>query len=323
MNTTNTSLSKLTLILIGLLSLAACQRQDTSAWQGYLEGEMVYVAAPLSGQITTLHVARGDRVESGTPLFSLENTAESASRNETTQRLHAAESRLADLRKGARPSELAALDAQLAQARTAVELSQTELARQKRLYDAQVSSDEAYDRARLAHEKNLNLADELSARLETAKLGARADTIAAAEAEASAARAAMERADWSVIQKAQTAPHTGLVHDTLYRAGEFVPAGKPVIALLPPENIKVRFFVSEAILGSLKVGNPVHVTVDGRDSPLTARISYRSTQAEYTPPVLYNRENRAKLTYMIEAAFSPDDARDLHPGQPVDVVPAP
>ena len=305
-----------------LLFAASCTRQENTAWQGYLEGEFVYIAAPLPGQLTALNVARGDRVEQGAPLFSLEDAAESASRREATQRLHAAEARLADLRKGSRPSELAALTAQVAQAHAAVELSRIELARQKRLHDAQVSSEDAFDRARLTHEKNLSMADELAARLETAQLGGRADTIAAAEAEASAARAVIQRADWSVTQKTQTAPQAGLIHDTLYRAGEFIPAGRPVIALLPPENIKVRFFVSETIVATLTIGDAVQVTIDGRDGPLTAHITYRSTQAEYTPPVLYNRENRAKLTYMVEAVFSADDARDLHPGQPVDVAPA-
>lgn len=314
------SLTNLILGAAILLFAVACSRPANTAWQGYLEGEYVYVAAPLPGQLTTLDVARGDRVAQGAPLFSLEDAAESASRVEATQRLHAAESRLADLRKGSRPSELAALTAQLAQAHSAVELSQVELARQQRLHDAQVSSDDAYDRARLTHQKNLSMADELTARLETAQLGGRADTIAAAEAEASAARAAIQRADWSVTQKTQTAPQAGLIHDTLYRAGEFVAAGRPVIALLPPENMKVRFFVSETIVATLKIGDAVQVTIDGRDSALNAQISYRSTQAEYTPPVLYNRENRAKLTYMIEAVFSPEDARDLHPGQPVDVA---
>lgn len=304
------------------LFATSCARQENTAWQGYLEGEFVYIAAPLSGQLTTLNVSRGDRVEQGAPLFSLEDAAESANRREATQRLHGAEARLADLHKGSRPSELAALKAQLAQARTAAELSRKELARQKRLHDAQVSSEDAYDRARLSHEKNLSMVDELSARLTTAHLGARSDTIAAAEAEVRAARAAIQRAEWNVTQKAQTAPQAGLIHDTLYRAGEYVAAGRPVISLLPPENIKVRFFVSETILSTLKVGDPVQVTIDGLEAPLAARISYLSTQAEYTPPILYNRENRAKLTYMIEAVFSAEAARNLHPGQPVDVAPA-
>lgn len=318
-----TSLASLCLGSAILLSTVSCSRQESPSWQGYLEGEYVYVAAPLPGQLTTLHVARGDRVAQSDPLFSLEDAAESAVRDEATQHLRATEARLADLRKGSRPSELAALKAQLAQAHSAAELSQLELIRQKRLHDQRVSSDDAYDRARLTHQKNLSLADELTARLETAQLGGRVDTIAAAEAEVRAARAAIQRTDWSVIQKTQTSPQAGLIQDTLYRPGEFVAAGRPVIVLLPPENIKVRFFVSETTLGSLKIGDPVKVTVDGRDSPLTAHINYHSASAEYTPPVLYNRENRAKLTYMIEATFSSDDARDLHPGQPVDVVPAP
>ena len=118
---------------------------------------------------------------------------------------------------------------------------------------------------------------------------------------------------------AQTAPAAGLVYDTLYRQGEFVGAALPVVVLLPPENIKVRFFVPEAEFGTLKAGDTVKVTLTGRDKPLTGRISYLSPQPEFTPPVLYNRENRSKLVFMVEATFAPEDARDLHPGQPADV----
>lgn len=310
-------------ILSALLLGTACTREEAPDWQGYLEGEYVYVAAPLGGQLTTLNVARGDQVAAGAPLFTLEHAAESAAQNEASQQLHAVEARLADLRKGSRPSELATLRAQLAQARTAAELSQSELTRQTKLRDAQVNSAEAFDRAQSAHEQNLQQVDTISSRLETAQLGARPDAIAAAEAEVRAARESLDRVSWSVAQKSQVAPAAGLIHDTLYRAGEFVAAGRPVIALLPPENIKVRFFVNETIVATIKVGDAVSVNIDGIDHALTAHISYRSTQAEYTPPVLYNRENRAKLTYMIEAVFSPADARGLHPGQPVDVVPAP
>ena len=96
----------------------------------------------------------------------------------------------------------------------------------------------------------------------------------------------------------------------------------PVIALLPPENIKVRFFVPEAQFASLKAGGVVHVTLTGRDTPLEARVSYLSPKPEYTPPILYNRENRSKLVFMVEAVFDPAVARDLHPGQPVEVTPA-
>jgi HlyD family secretion protein len=155
--------------------------------------------------------------------------------------------------------------------------------------------------------------------VDTAGLGARADLIAATEAEVAAAQATLDRAGWAVAQKSQSAPREGLVYDTLYREGEFVSAGQPVLILLPPENIKVRFFVPEPELGNIKKGGAVTIAQSGRDVPLDARISYVSPKPEYTPPVLYNRENRSKLVFMIEATFAAEVARDLHPGQPVEV----
>jgi len=289
-----------------LLAFAGCTRHGPPAWQGYLEGEFVYVAAPLGGQLETLSVQKGAQVTVGAPLFALERSAELAAQ-------HQSAARLADLGKGQRPTELAALQSHLDQAHATAELSSRELARQEKLFAANASTADDLDRARLTHEANLRAADQLAAELETARLGSRSDVVEAAQA-------ALAQADWSVAQKSQSSPCAGLVFDTLYRPGEFVAAGSPVVALLPPENIKVRFFVPEADFAALRAGATVHVTVAG-GSPLDARISYLSPQPEYTPPVLYNRDNREKLVFMVEAVFSAADARNLHPGQPVDVAP--
>ena len=105
----------------------------------------------------------------------------------------------------------------------------------------------------------------------------------------------------------------------MYRQGEWVPAGRPVVALLPPSNLKVRAFVPETQLQALHLGDSVQVIVDGLPGALAGRISFISPRAEYTPPVIYNRENRAKLVFMIEVTFDPQVAATLHPGQPVDV----
>ena len=305
------------------LTLVGCARKNSSGWQGYLEGEFVYVAAPLAGQLEKLAVQKGERVEAGAPLFALERTAELAAQRQAAEQLAAASARLADLKKGSRPSELAALEARLDQARSAAELSKLDLTRQENLFKTHVISEGDFDRARLTHERNLGAIADLAAQLATAQLGGRSDAIAAAEADVSAAAAAKERADWSVAQKAQAASRAGLVYDTLYREGEFVAAGLPVVALLPPENVKVRFFVPEAEFAALKAGDIVRVAITGR-TPLDARVSYLSPQPEYTPPILYNRENRAKLVFMVEAIFSdPAAARDLHPGQPADVARTP
>lgn len=311
--------AKTACVALAALLLGACARREPSAYQGYLEGEFVYVAAPLAGQLERLAVTRGARVEAGAPLFALEQSAEVSTLREAAERLRSAQARLADLRKGLRPSELAALDARLAQARAAAELSALELQRATRLHQTTVLSDDDFDRIRLNHEASTKQVAETAAQLDTARLGGRPDAIAAAEAEAGAAQAALDRAGWSIAQKNRSAPAAALVYDTLFHEGEFVAAGQPVVALLPPANLKVRFFVPEAGYAALKAGQAVKVAITGRP-PLDARISYLSPKPEYTPPVLYNRENRAKLVFMVEAVFDPAAAADLHPGQPVDVT---
>jgi HlyD family secretion protein len=298
---------------------AGCTRTESTRWQGYIEGEFIYVGAPLAGQLETLAVEKGSRVEAQSVLFSLERRAELATQQQAAAQLNAVQARLEDLRKGSRPSELAALEAQVDQARATAELARIDFQRIETLRQTNVVAESEYDRTRLAHERASHALDQLTAQVTTARLGGRADAIIAAEAEVGSAVAAKERADWSVSQKTQTAPRSGLVYDTLFRPGEFVSAGIPIVSLLAPELIKVRFFVPEAEFATLKAGDPVQVSISGRP-PLKATINYLSPQPEYTPPVLYNRENRSKLVFMIEATCAPSDARDLHPGQPVDVA---
>jgi HlyD family secretion protein len=305
--------------LVALLAAGGCSRGSPRVWQGYLEGDFVYVASPLAGQLDKLLVAKGDRVNAGAPLFELERGAEADALRQASQQLQAARDQLEDLRKGSRPEEIAALVARLDQARAAAELSRLDLARQEALFKGGAIAESDYDRARLTHESDSQAVDEASARLETARLGGRPDAVAAAEAAVRAAADAEAHARWGVDQKSQAAPSAALVYDTLYRAGEFVTAASPVVALLPPGNIKVRFFVPEPDFAQLKAGDPVSVGIQGLPAPLQATVSYLSPQPEYTPPVLYNQDNRAKLVFMVEAVFAPGAAADLHPGQPVDV----
>jgi HlyD family secretion protein len=198
-------------------------------------------------------------------------------------------------------------------------LSQKELSRQEELSRSGATTSQDLDRARALHDQNRQRVAQLEADLKTARLGARSDQIAAAEANVQALEAALAAAEWSLSQKSRTAPQAGLVFDTMYRQGEWVPAGRPVVALLPPQNVKVRAFVPETRVHALHPGDPVQVIVDGAPGPLAGRISFISPHAEYTPPVIYSRENRSKLVFMIEVAFDPNTAAILHPGQPVDV----
>lgn len=319
----NTLFARPAAVALLALALLGCEKRVSTGWQGYLEGEFVYVGAPVAGQLEQLAVQRGARVEPGAKLFTLEQASELAAQREATDRVKSAQARLEDLKKGQRPPELAALEARIEQARAAAELSKRELDRQNELIKTGAIAASDFDRARLTHERNTRAVEEASAQLNTARLGARTDAIRAAEAEVAVAAAAKDRADWAVTQKTQGAPAAALVSDTLYREGEFVPIGSPVVALLPPENLKVRFFVPEADFAGLKAGDRLRIAITGRPAPLDARVNFLSPRPEYTPPILYNRDNRAKLVFMVEAAIDAAAARDLNPGQPVDVTRAP
>lgn len=312
-----------TLFRIGAIAalciFAGCSRPAPNRVQGYVEGEFVYVASPLAGELKELYVQRGAQVKAGDPLFALENESEKAVRNEAERRLAQARANLEDAKKGKRPSEIEAIEAQLRQAQAALALSEKELARQEKLFQSGATAAQDLDRARSTDDQNRQRVAQLEADLKTAQLGSRRDQIAAAEANVRALKAALTKAEWDLSQKRQTAPQAGLVFDTLYREGEWVAAGSPVVALLPPQNIKVRAFVSETQIGAIHTGDSVRVFVDGVREPFIGKVSFISPQAEYTPPVIYSRESRGKLVFMIEAVFDPEMAASLHPGQPVDV----
>ena len=306
-------------VMAAMCILAGCSRPVPEQVQGYVEGEFVYVASPLAGTLETLYVQRGGQVKPGDPLFALEGEPEKAAVDEAVQRLAQAQATLEDLRKGKRPSEIEAIEAQLRQAQAAMTLSQEELARQEQLFSSGATTPQSLDRARAVWDQDRQRVAQLGADLQTAQLGARGDQIAAAEANVRALEAALARAQWNLSQKQQVAPQAGLVFDTLYRPGEWVAAGRPVIVLLPPQNIKVRAFVPETRLAAIQPGNGARVMVDGLPEPLVGKVSFISPRAEYTPPVIYSRQSRQKLAFMIEIAFDPEMAARLHPGQPVDV----
>ena len=299
--------------------LAACGGGPPPGFPGYVEAEYVRVGAPLAGTLAKLAVQRGDSVAQGAPLFALENESERAARSEAEARVAQARATLANLGKGRRPPEIEAARAQLAQAQAALRQSEADLVRTEKLVADKFLPPQKLDEARAARDRDRARVAELGAQVTVTQLPARADEIAAANAEVKAASDALAQAQWRLDQKTQTAPVAGLVADTLYRAGEWVAAGAPVVSLLPPGNVKLRFYVPEPQLAALRIGAPVTVRCDGCAAPIAARVTFIAPQAEYTPPVIYSRENRAKLVFLVEAR--PDASTPaLHPGLPVEVA---
>lgn len=300
--------------------LTGCSDTPGNLFQGYVEGQYVLVSAPIGGALESLSVVRGTRIEEGTPLFTLEHDYELAAVSEATHGLQRAQNNLANREKGQRPSEIASIKAQLRKARASANLARLEYERRVKLIAEQTISQEELDRAKSDYDQNLQAVRQISADLTTARLGARSDEIRVAASEVLQAQAKLDQATWNLNQKSQSAPSAGLVFDTLYRVGEWVGPGKPVVSLLPATNVEIRFFVPETMVGRLHKGDMTSVRIDGVATPVPAEIYYISPVAEYTPPVIYSSQSRAKLVFMIRARPSLDDARHLHPGQPVDVI---
>jgi HlyD family secretion protein len=311
--------SRLALLPLAL-ALSACGNSAPSAIQGYVEGEYVRIAAPFAGTLVRLDTQRGQAVAAGAPLFALEAESEDAARREAEDRMKRAQAQVDDLRKGRRTTEIDSARAQLSQAQAVAVNSERDFARQADLAAKGFVSQERVDEARAARDRDRGRVAELTAQLETPRAGTRPDEIRAAEAETAAAREALKQADWKLRQKTVASSVEGTVTDTLFTRGECVPAGAPVVAVLPPANVKVRFFVPEPRLGAVKVGQKVSLACDGCAGAIAAQVTYIASQAEFTPPVIYSKDSRAKLVFLVEAKPAAPDAAKLHPGQPIDVT---
>ena len=301
------------------LALSACSEKPATGWSGYAEGDYVYVAAPLAGKLESLAVYPGQSVAKNGLLFTLESESERAAQAEAAARLAGAQAQAANTDKGRRAEEIAVTQAQFNQAQAAATLARNELARQQQLVAQGFVAKARVEDANSALSQAQARVAELGAALQVAKLPARVDERSAAQASASAAAESLHQSQWRTGQKQQTSPAAAVVADVFFRAGELVPAGQPVVSLLPPENIKARFFVPEAQVATLSVGQLVQLQCDGCGAAITARISRIATQPEYTPPVIYSNAQRAKLVFMVEARANATDAPRLRPGQPLDV----
>jgi HlyD family secretion protein len=304
------------LVIIALALLTGCEKQEEGVWQGYVEGEYVLLASPYAGQLQKLFVRRGDQIEAGRPVFVLEQESERQARAEAEERVKSAQAKLENLQVPLREPQIQALRESLNQAKAAKELARVNLVREEDLMKKGYTTKPRLDEARSTYVQNTARVKEAEEQLKNAQMPlGRQGELEGAQAEMAAAKAALAQADWKLEQKSVAAPVTGLVQDTFFVIGEWVGAGKPVASLLPPGNVKARFYVPEAMLSSMTIGRPIEIRCDGCQ-PIDAKVSYVSSQAEYTPPVLYSKESRSKLLFLVEARL-PNSP--LRPGQPLDV----
>jgi HlyD family secretion protein len=302
--------------VVPALLLGGCGSSSIE-FQGYVEGEFLYLASSQAGRLEHLMVVRGQQVDVSTQLFALEATVEQAEQQQAQHQLASAEAQLADLQSGKRAPEVAVTRAQLAQARAAAEKSGLQRERDEAQYRVGGISREQLQATLTQATSDAARVRELRSQVEVAELPGRTQQLAAQRNQVQAARAMLAQADWRVDQKTVSAPQGGRVYDTMYREGEWVAAGAPVVRMLPPQNIKVRFFVPQTVLGALSIGQKASVHCDGCAADIPVTITYISQEAEFTPPVIFSNETRAKLVYLVEAHPTRQDAVKLHPGQPL------
>ncbi|MBB2191125.1 HlyD family efflux transporter periplasmic adaptor subunit [Gluconacetobacter azotocaptans] len=301
---------------------ALSRRPAPVVWQGYVDADFVKIGPTRQGLLTGVRVARGDAVAAGAPLFDQDDVAERAARDQAARQAEESARQLANLQGPGRDTEIRQAEANLADAEATRDRARADLRRLEGAAPAGAATFQARDQARAEYRSAQARVDGLRAALaQTRAPTGRAEQIRAQMAAAGASRAALAMADWQLAQRHATAPAAGIIADVLARPGEVVDAGVPVVSLLPPGNIFIRLFVPQAMLSRVHPGDPVALACDGCAPGLEGRIDFISPQAEYTPPLIYSDESRAKLVYLVQARPRPDQAARLNPGQPVTVRP--
>lgn len=268
------------LLPVLLLLILGCTPRTDHAWLGYGEGDFVYIAAPQAGWLKELKVERGTKVHPHELLFVLDSTGQRASHDE-------AEAALAEAR------------AALKQEHATLEYARTELTRQNNL---------ARDGAGIPSQRDLAQSNYQQSRARISQL----------EAQIGQMKASLSGAAYGLSQRKIVSLTEGSIQNIYFRPGEYVPASTPVLSVLPPANVYVRFFVPETQLAKVQLGQKVRISCDGC-KPMTATISFIAAQEEYTPPVIFSIGNREKLVFKLEARAP--GGLPIHPGQPVDVRP--
>ncbi len=284
-------------------------------YNGYVEANYVYVAPASPGRIATINVKEGSQVAKGALLFSLQKDQYMASLQAARARQSVAAANLVNMETGSRVQEVAVIRATLEKAKADQSLANVTLERTRQL-DAQGLVPAAKldsDKAKLAS-ANAQVA-QLEAQLAVAELPARDAQLVAARASLAAAKAEVDVAQIALDKRAVLAPGTALVQRVFFRVGEVASTGVPVVVLLPPGQLKARFFIPETQRLTFKLGDELVIACDGCTKNLHATLSYMSSSPQYTPPIIYSQNERTRLVFMAEAQI--EDKSGLLPGQPL------
>lgn len=303
--------------LFGLLALIlpGFGAPTEPVYNGYVEADYVYVAPSGAGRIVSILAVEGDKVTQGQLLLTLEDTAQAEALRSAEAGVAVARANLDNLQTGSREAEIEVIRASLHKANADQTLAQTTLDRSAALLErglvppAQVDT----DRANLARAEAQ--IEQLQAQLRVAELPARDAQRLAAEGSLDMAKAQAAIAKSNLGDRTIEAPVAGVVDRIYFDAGEVAATGAPILSIFPPDRLKAIFFIPEPDRAGTRIGEILNVACDGCDDGITARITYLASDPQYTPPIIYSREERARLVFRAEALLVHADG--LLPGQPV------
>jgi HlyD family secretion protein len=295
---------------------------ERARYLGYVEGETSLIGPPVAGRLLERPVNRGDQVKKGQLLFVIDPIVAKAEVARSEAALAEAKSRYANLLTGKRQEEQDVVRAQRRETEAALAMAETEYKRQADLLARGISAHKDYEQAESQVRQLRSRSASLAAQEKVGDLAARPDEIEAAKAQVEQGQANLDQAKKKLDDQMPSAPEDALVENTFFNVGEWVPAGTPVVSLLPPFRVKLRFYVPEEDVAHARMGEQVSFTCDSCPAGLTANIIYISPRAEYTPPVIYSQTARTKLVFLIEARPQPTGTA-LPPGLPITVAPLP
>lgn len=302
------------------LCLAACSSEPDATLHGYVEGDFIRIAPQQPGLIISTAAQEGGPVAAGDELLRQDATAEVAALAAASARIDAATARYDDALAGARDPEIEAARDQLRQALAAQSDAAQALERTQALFSDGHISQARLDTARAAAETADARVDEMRARLNIVRLPARADQLRALQAEIAAAEAERDTALHRLDLRTISAPSDGRIHRQLRFAGEQAGPSAPVYEILPADAVHALVFIPEPQLASLPVGTRLAVNCDGCAAGMRVTIATIADEAEFTPPILYSDDERARLVYRAEARF---DGTSPPPGTPLFFEPLP
>jgi HlyD family secretion protein len=278
---------------------------------GYIVGDNLDLAAPVAGTLQSVSLSDGQRVAAGQAAFTIAPATLESQGEQATANVRANQTQIATAEANLRQAE-ANVAANLATAQNARQ-NLARLESVKRDDSAAVANTDL-DHARAAlREANANV---VAAR-KTAD--ARSAEIAQAQAQTQQAVGGKRGVQIQLAQLSPGVPAAGRVDQVYFQVGEWVSANQAVVSIIPDRKVKVRFFVPETDASHYRPGQSVHFTCDGCARGLTARIGYVSPDPEFTPPIIFSRDSRDRLVFMVEAY--PANPDRLNPGQPVEVEP--